>query len=393
MRPLVGAMGLQGTPEAQAAMEVLKKYGADAHVYIPGVGNPWGVTTGNYQLSTGTDAVTGQPVGRVDDSLGGITASQTTSGFRPTLKRVPILGPELVTNGGFDSGTGWTPGTGWAISGGVATATASSAILSSNDSYTKYNTGSSYLVTASVSGVSGGSLLMYLRGALFYNQTATNGYISTVVSAGSSTASSLNITASALTASIDNISVKEVLGYKDVWYWQFDGTDDRLSLGSVPFQMSDDHAVVVGARCDSFSAQGTIFSVSNTSATNPIISIDTLTSGTKLIRAFWRDDAATQSAVSKTSGNTEGNPFVAAARKTTNAKELRVSGVSTGVDSTALSTSTLNTSTVGVMVRTSVQYPFPGPIYAVIAIKGTVSDADLKTLEKWVGQLSNVSIL
>src|SRR6185503_9241880 len=29
--------------------------------------------------------------------------------------------PELVTNGDFASGSGWTPGTGWAIGGGIAT--------------------------------------------------------------------------------------------------------------------------------------------------------------------------------------------------------------------------------------------------------------------------------
>lgn len=37
--------------------------------------------------------------------------------------------PELVTNGDFASGTGWTTGTGWTIGAGVATATAGSASL------------------------------------------------------------------------------------------------------------------------------------------------------------------------------------------------------------------------------------------------------------------------
>lgn len=37
------------------------------------------------------------------------------------------FGPELVTNGGFDTDTDWTKGTGWTIGSGVATKTAGSA--------------------------------------------------------------------------------------------------------------------------------------------------------------------------------------------------------------------------------------------------------------------------
>jgi hypothetical protein len=45
-------------------------------------------------------------------------------GFGSPFGRGLTLGPELVTNGGFDADTNWTKGTGWTISGGVAQKTA-----------------------------------------------------------------------------------------------------------------------------------------------------------------------------------------------------------------------------------------------------------------------------
>jgi len=58
-----------------------------------------------YQDSAGTTPVTAveQPVGLMLDKSKGL-----------------VLGPELVTNGTFDTDTGWTKGTGWSISGGQA---------------------------------------------------------------------------------------------------------------------------------------------------------------------------------------------------------------------------------------------------------------------------------
>ena len=75
----------------QQAIAVLRRFGTNAHVYLPGVGMLNGLQAGNYLDSAGTTQGTvDQPVGLVLDAAGS-------------------LGVELVTNGGFDSSfSGWT---------------------------------------------------------------------------------------------------------------------------------------------------------------------------------------------------------------------------------------------------------------------------------------------
>lgn len=100
LRPSVGAAGLS---IVQKAIGILRKYGADAHVYLPGIGTVNGLTAGNYLDSAGTTAASvDNPVGLSLDALQAMT-----------------LGSERVTNGDFASGT-----TGFA-SAGVAASTMS----------------------------------------------------------------------------------------------------------------------------------------------------------------------------------------------------------------------------------------------------------------------------
>lgn len=67
--------------------------------------NDWSDISTLYQDSAFTT-----PVVALNDPIGGVLDKS----------RGLALGSELVTNGDFSSGTGWTPGTGWTISGGVA---------------------------------------------------------------------------------------------------------------------------------------------------------------------------------------------------------------------------------------------------------------------------------
>jgi hypothetical protein len=84
----------------QQVIAILRLFGSDAHIYIPGVGQLNGLTAGNYLDSAGTTGATvDNPVGLVLDAAGG-------------------LGPELVTNGGFDTSAGWALVNGAAVSGG-----------------------------------------------------------------------------------------------------------------------------------------------------------------------------------------------------------------------------------------------------------------------------------
>jgi hypothetical protein len=57
------------------ALNILRKYGSDAHAYIPGVGAISGLTAGNYLDSAGTQpGEVDQPVGLVLGATGGIHA-------------------------------------------------------------------------------------------------------------------------------------------------------------------------------------------------------------------------------------------------------------------------------------------------------------------------------
>lgn len=62
------------------------------------------------------------------------------------------LGPELVTNGGFDSDTNWTKGTGWSIASGKASSDGS-------------QTGNSNLVQTGLGLISGKTYLIRFRGS------------------------------------------------------------------------------------------------------------------------------------------------------------------------------------------------------------------------------------
>lgn len=120
----------------QKVASILRKYGTDAHVYLPGIGVINGLTAGNYLDSAGTTAATvDNPVGLVKDANGTINATQATTANKPILRKgavnlltyssvftnaawskrgtlavnpTPIAGPLGVTNGytltGLDTG-------------------------------------------------------------------------------------------------------------------------------------------------------------------------------------------------------------------------------------------------------------------------------------------------
>jgi hypothetical protein len=106
-------------------------------------------------------------------------------------------------------------------------------------------------------------------------------------------------------------------------------------------------------------------------------------------RCYWRDDSG---ALANVTGDaiTPGAAFVLSGRKTGNAKLLRQNGVAKTTVSTVLGATTITSQAIGF---DSVSSGFwIGSIYPLIAIKGTVSDADLLTLERFVGNLSGVTI-
>lgn len=122
------------------------------------------------------------------------------------------LGPELVTNGTFDVGTGWTDVyTSWTISGGVASSSATAWSELTQD--LAIADPKNYRVSLDVSGYTGGNITVRLGGHATSKITITgNGNYSEVLECGAAGVK-LQIFQDATAASftIDNVSVKEVL--------------------------------------------------------------------------------------------------------------------------------------------------------------------------------------
>jgi hypothetical protein len=147
-----------------------------------------------FQDAAGTTPVTavGQPVGLQLDKSKGL-----------------VLGPELVTNGGFDTDTFWTKGTGVTISGGVASVTSLAAFSDflRNETAT-YTAGTFYEVSVDITAYTSGSIgFLWPAATSFFSGVGT--YKFTVAA----TDSRIRLrTGDTFTGTIDNISVKELPG-------------------------------------------------------------------------------------------------------------------------------------------------------------------------------------
>lgn len=149
-----------------------------------------------YQDTTGTTPVTaaGQSVALMLDKSKGLT-----------------LGPELVTNGGFDTDSGWTKGTGWAISSGQATHAAGTG--SSLDQANVVTAGKWYKVTVDATATGGTWALQFVGGTTTTIGSSLESGSYTLYGLAGTSNTILRIFAGSATAlTIDNISVRELAG-------------------------------------------------------------------------------------------------------------------------------------------------------------------------------------
>lgn len=172
--------------------------------------------------------------------------------------------------------------------------------------------------------------------------------------------------------------------------WQFDGTDDRLSLSAVPFQMSDDHFVVIGARQASAGVrclfgQGT----TNATANQPFFGFNSLNE----LNVYVRNDAGLAQQIK--------GPAIAAnvigvysyLRRSTGAlTKIKVDGVDVASSNASLPTSVASSAGVGSNMRPTPSEHFNGHIHCVILGKGAITDAELLVLEKFAASLQGRSL-
>ena len=160
--------------------------------------------------------------------VGGSVASQATAGNRPTITRIPRkFGPELITNGGFDTADGWSvTGSPVISSGGASLATGSDWV----EQGVATRAGATYWVSVN------SNAAMYcgawdspnrssnLSASAAVRQSGKSGFA--FVANDSFSYAAFTATGSGA-AVIDNVSVREVLEWS--YALTFDGTNDYLT--------------------------------------------------------------------------------------------------------------------------------------------------------------------
>jgi hypothetical protein len=382
----------------QKAVSILKKYGNDAHIYLPGIGTLSGLQAGNYLDSAGTTLGTvDNPVGLVLDAAGSV-------------------GSELVTNGDFSNGTtgyiivGGAPTAGTAVVGGALELTATGGSYPAVRQAITTVVGKTYQISVTARRGTTASNVSMTAGAVSVESSATTDaqilFYYVAVSTSTNVQAGIASGTANGTAYFDNISVKEVTGIHATqpttaakptlrltsgrYSWAFDG-GDSLSLGSVPFQMSDDICVIAAAASTLTAAERTIFSVSGASTNNPLCPNMVYGSDGRY-KAYWRGDSGVLDQAGQTGTvQTLASMHIVTAIKVGASKTLRVDSVlQSGAGGTNLGATNLTAATIGANVNAAgaASAILQGSTGPIIAIKGTLSDADLLTLERLVSSLT-----
>jgi len=153
------------------------------------------------------------------------------------------LGPEIITNSGFDSDTYWLKDADWTIAGGVATKVAGAATRSLFAPLSGVVIiGRTYKLTYTLTIAGSGNLQIYLGGAVGTNRSTAGTFSDTITVV--STAGPAFAAPSAWAGTIDNVSVKEVVsvGTTTTTNYALDGF--YQNAGTSPKQVWDVNGVL-----------------------------------------------------------------------------------------------------------------------------------------------------
>lgn len=437
--------GVAGLWESETPAAILRKFGTDAHVYIPGIGSLNGAMAANYVESTFiTPASKDGVVGGAKDNFGGIHATQATTANKPLLRQGAVN--NLIQSGFNSSTVGAVYPTSWSGTGGGNTGSQVLAeeVVDGNvcKPYRLYVPGSvgihgiqqpstlvvgvpytlsAYIRVPTGAVVDGQGCWCYLGGGtpghfaianaatlnaqpkdtwVRYSATITFSVLPSYVgwSIGMNSATTAcTFDLACLQAEIGSVASPYIptttapaSAGSGNNYWAFDGVNDTLLIPSSPIQTQDD-SVLIGCAKTMTPAIAEQRIVAFRTAT-PSVTITIGATGPGICSAGWSDDAATAAAIYSAGGTVLANtPYVIASHKVGNNKKLRLNGVQQqATNTTVLGTSTIVNGYIGSDQGGSAY--MNGNIYCVIAIKGTVSDAELKILERWAGLFGGVTI-
>lgn len=133
---------------------------------------------------------------------GDVWTGATWAAAAGAVVNTPMVGAEVVVNGGFGADTDWTKGAGWAIAAGVAAATISSADLTAT--VAPLTLGSWYKTVFTLGSFSVGTVAVVVGAAA----NPTHGANGTFTEVNRATSTALALRPVGFTGAIDNVSVK-----------------------------------------------------------------------------------------------------------------------------------------------------------------------------------------
>jgi hypothetical protein len=353
-----------------------------------------------YQDSAGTTAAAiNSPVGLLLDKRYGLAR-----------------GPELVTNGGFDSGANWTlnataPATS-TISGGKLTlvAPAGEAATAQQNILT---IGKSYKVAGTVTVRSGSVKVQMGSGATTTGTlvfTVSGAFSATLVASGSDGNFFLARNA-ACDADFDNVSVRELPGNHATqataasrptlkqdatgrYYLHFDGIDDSLATAAIDFTATDKMTVIAGVHKASDAATAVVLETSTSSSA---------TAGTFAL--FAPVSAGVGDYQFRSGGSIPGNgktvtglaaPVTSVVTGISDIAgdyiNMRVNGVLGVVNSADQGTGNYTTQVMNLGRRNNASLPFNGRIYGLIVRGASTTDSQIVRAEKWLAAKTGVTL-
>jgi hypothetical protein len=158
----------------------------------------------------------------------GSHALQTTPTSQPKYKPSLLLGPELIGNGSFDNSAGWTLGGQWTVANGLLTSPAGAPADYARNINTQFEVGKTYAYAIDVLASSGTDFVqLYSDSGLITSfASGPRRYEGTFVA--NNNRIRIRGVSPNVAVSVDNLSVREVVGVSSTGYRQYDGVDDYL---------------------------------------------------------------------------------------------------------------------------------------------------------------------
>lgn len=359
-------------PTVNNAISILSKYGGSLWVADPAY---------TFTGSDGTGAASdGSDTGYVRDLVSNARPLfQSTTGFKPKLKRVPKkLGPEIIVDNSFEGTSGWVLGGGFSIAGGQLTA---NAVATNQSAYRQLSdstlqAGKSYQFEIVCSSYTSGTYaLLSTGGGNPIGDKAAAGTFTGVLN--NSTAGAVYVWAKQpLTAVFDSISVREVLEWG--WAWVFDGADDVLATVSQPTAAAE--TLIICADVSAAAAQTARVRIEKADSTTGLrIYGDTA--------PFYALHYAAAGAQFTPCGGASDKRGVATLRVAAGAQATRMNGVQYAVKSTNYVSGALP-----VKIGNGIYGASAMNVFAAAYIPGAPTNAELLIVERAIGALAGVKI-